>query len=87
MFIKIGGGLMLQLNVLTILETKNYSKYALYNKLNNIRALKGEKSLNYTNFQNMIKQKNRSVLYQDLDELCEALDCDISDLLTRVNDN
>ena len=78
---------MLQLNVLTILETKNYSKYALYNKLNNIRALKGEKSLNYTNFQNMIKQKNRSVLYQDLDELCEALDCDISDLLTRVNDN
>ena len=87
MFIKIGGGLMLQLNVLTILETKNYSKYALFNKLNNIRALKGEKSLNYTNFQNMIKQKNRSVLYQDLDELCEALDCDISDLLTRVNDN
>lgn len=78
---------MLQLNVLTILETKNYSKYALFNKLNNIRALKGEKSLNYTNFQNMIKQKNRSVLYQDLDELCEALDCDISDLLTRVNDN
>ena len=40
--------------------------------------------MNYTNFLNMIQQKNKSVLYQDLDELCEALDCDISELLTLV---
>ena len=55
----------------------------LFNKLNNIRAKKGEKLLNYTNFQNMINQNNKSVLYQDLDELCDALECEISDLLTR----
>ena len=54
------------------------------NKLNNIRSLKGESIMNYTNFLNMIQQKNKSVLYQDLDELCEALDCDISELLTLV---
>ena len=36
-----------------------------------------------TRFLNMIKQNNKSVLYQDLDELCEALECNISDLLTR----
>ena len=78
---------MLQLNALDLLKSKGFSKYALFNKLNNIRAVKGEKLLNYTNFQNMINQKNKSVLYQDLDELCEALDCDISDLLTRINDN
>lgn len=77
---------MLQLNALDLLKSKGFSKYALYNKLNNIRALKGEKSLNYTNFQKIIKQANKSVLYQDLDELCEALECDISDLLTRVAD-
>ena len=34
-------------------------------------------------FLNIINQVNKSVLYQDLDELCEALECDISDLLTR----
>lgn len=74
---------MLKLNVLTLLESKGYTKYKLFNKLNNIRAKKGEKLLNYTNFQNMILQKNKSVLYQDLDELCDALECEISDLLTR----
>lgn len=78
---------MLQLNALDLLKSKGFTKYALFNKLNNIRAVKGEKLLNYTNFQNMINQKNKSVLYQDLDELCEALECDISDLLTRINDN
>lgn len=78
---------MLQLNALDLLESKGYTKYALFNKLNNIRAIKGEKFLNYTNFQNMINQNNKSILYQDLDELCEALECDISDLLTRINDN
>ena len=41
--------------------------------------------MNYTNFLNMINQNNKSVLYQDLDELCEALECDISDLLKRTN--
>ena len=78
---------MLQLNALDLLKSKGFTKYALFNKLNNIRAVKGEKLLNYTNFQKIINQKNKSVLYQDLDELCEALECDISDLLTRINDN
>lgn len=78
---------MLQLNALDLLKSKGFTKYALFNKLNNIRAIKGEKLLNYTNFQNMINQNNKSILYQDLDELCEALDCEISDLLTRINDN
>lgn len=77
---------MLQLNVITLLETKGLTKYALFNKLNNIRAVRGEKLLNYTNFQNIINQNNKSVLYQDLDELCDALDCKITDLLTRVPD-
>lgn len=77
---------MLKLNVLALLERKGYTKYALFNKLNNIRALKGEKLMNYTNFQNMINQVNKSVLYQDLDELCDALECDISDLLTKIQD-
>lgn len=75
---------MLKLNVIELLNTKGYTKYQLFNKLNNIRSLKGESVMSYTNFSNMIQQKNKSVLYQDLDELCEALECDISELLTLV---
>ena len=75
---------MLKLNVIELLDNRGYTKYQLFNKLNNIRSLKGESVMNYTNFSNMIQQKNKSVLYQDLDELCEALECDISELLTLV---
>ena len=75
---------MLKLNVIELLDNRGYTKYQLFNKLNNIRSLKGENIMNYTNFLNMIQQKNKSVLYQDLDELCEALECDISELVTLV---
>lgn len=74
---------MLKLNAIQLLEQKKLTKYKLFNKLNTIRASKGEPLMNYTNFLNIINQENKSVLYQDLDELCEALECDISDLLTR----
>lgn len=78
---------MLKLNAIQLLEQKELTKYKLFNKLNTIRASKGEPLMNYTNFLNMISQENKSVLYQDLDELCEALDCDISDLLIRDTTN
>lgn len=78
---------MLKLNAIQLLEQKKLTKYKLFNKLNTIRASKGEPLMNYTNFLNMINQENKSVLYQDLDELCEALECDISDLLTRDTSN
>lgn len=78
---------MLKLNAIHLLEQRGLTKYKLFNKLNTIRASKGEPLMNYTNFLNMINQENKSVLYQDLDELCEALECDISDLLTRNTSN
>jgi DNA-binding Xre family transcriptional regulator len=74
---------MLKLNVIKIMEEKSITKYKLFNQLNSIRVSKAEKLMNYSNFLNMIQQNNKSVLYQDLDELCEALECDISELLTR----
>lgn len=78
---------MLKLNAIQLLEQKELTKYKLFNKLNTIRASKGEPLMNYTNFLHMINQDNKSVLYQDLDELCEALECDISDLLIRYTTN
>ena len=78
---------MLKLNAIQLLEQKELTKYKLFNKLNTIRASKGEPLMNYTNFLHMINQDNKSVLYQDLDELCEALECNISDLLIRDTTN
>ena len=74
---------MIKWNALTLLERNKTTKYQLYNKLNNIRAKKGEPLLNYTNFQNIINQANKSITFQDIDELCEAFDCNVKDLLTR----
>lgn len=74
---------MLKLNAIEIMGKKGITKYELFNKLNQIRAVNAGKLMNYTNFQNIINQANASVLYQDLDQLCEALDCDISELLIR----
>ncbi len=62
---------MIKLNALTLLERNKTTKYQLYNKLNNIRAKKGE------------SLPNISITFQDIDELCEAFDCNVKDLLTR----
>ena len=74
---------MLTLNAVKLLNDKGITKYKLFNELNTIRSKKGEKLMNYTNFLNIINQKNKSVLYQDLDELCDALNCEINELLIR----
>lgn len=74
---------MIKLNAIKLMEEKDLTKYKLFNRLNTLRASKGEKLMNYTNFLNIINQKNISILYQDIDELCEALECNISELLTK----
>ena len=76
----------LKLNALELMKNKKITNYELFNKLNNIRVKNGGKLMNYTNFLNVIKQNNKSVLYQDLAELCEALDCEIQDLLILVKE-
>lgn len=38
---------MLKLNAIKLLEDKGYTKYKLFNKLNTIRSIKGEKLMNY----------------------------------------
>lgn len=74
---------MLKLKTIDIMNERGITKYQLFNLINNIRAKKGEPLMNYTNFLNVINQKNKSVLYQDLDEMCEALNCKINQLLIR----
>lgn len=73
---------MIVLNVVEILEKQRHSKYWLFNKLNELRSSKGTGLLSYTNFQNIINQKNQSIKYSDINDLCISLDCTINDLLT-----
>ncbi len=66
---------MFRLRVLEILKEKNKTKYWLYNQMN----------MSYQNFNKMITNKTRSIKYENLELLCEILECDIGDLFERKN--
>lgn len=68
---------MIELNVLEILDKKNKSKYWLFNELNNISPM------SYTNYNNLIKNKNKSIKYENIDKLCKILNCEPNDLFKK----
>ena len=68
---------MVVLNVNNILKSKKKSKYWLFNEMNNIGTI------SYSNFNNMLEMKTKSIKYENIDKLCKILDCEISDLLKR----
>jgi len=69
---------MLQLNVLEILKKQNKSKHWLFNQLNNI------KPISYTNFNNIITNKTKSIKYDNIESLCNILNCQPNDLFTKT---
>ena len=69
---------MLQLNVLNILKNQNKSKYWLFNQLNII------KPISYTNFNNLISNKTKSIKYENIELLCNILNCEPNDLFTKT---
>lgn len=68
---------MIELNVLEILDKKNKSKYWLFNELNNISPM------SYTNYNNLIKNKTKSIKYENIDKLCKILNCEPNDLFKK----
>ena len=74
---------MIKLNVIEILEKKGKTKYWLFNQINNSRSKSGNTLISYTNFQNLVEQKSQSIRYDNIEELCQILQCEISDLLKR----
>lgn len=71
---------MITLNVKQILEKKKKSKYWLFNELNNI------KSMSYTNFNSLVEQKTKSIKYDNIENLCKVLKCDVADLISIKSD-
>lgn len=68
---------MIKLNVLTLLEKKHKSKYWLFNELNAI------KPISYTNFNAIVTNKTKSIKYENIENLCNILDCNIEDLFYK----
>ena len=68
---------MLQLNVEHLLEQKGKTKYWLWKRTN----------LTYTNFDNLIKNRTKSIRYANLEKLCAALECTPNDLFIEVDES
>lgn len=58
---------MIELNVKALLEKKEKSKYCLFNELNNIGTI------SYSNFNNMVENKTKSIKYENISKLCKIL--------------
>lgn len=61
---------MVRLDVLTILEKRQKTKYWLYKQL----------GMSYQNFNNMVNNKTKSISYENIDALCQILECTPNEL-------
>lgn len=68
---------MLRLNVDNLLKKNNKSRYWLYNQLNIVSPI------SYTNFLNMIDNRTKSIKYENIEKLCNILDCTPNDLFIK----
>ena len=67
---------MVELNVLPLLEKQGRTKYWLYRQLN----------MSYQNFSRMIRNETKSIRYENIEILCQVLECTPTDLFVFVDD-
>ena len=67
-----GAYLMIKLDVLRILEEQGKTKYWLYRQL----------GMSYQNFSRMINNETKSIQYENIEAMCQLLNCTPNDLLT-----
>lgn len=61
---------MIKLNVLYLLEKKGKTKYWLYKQL----------GMSYQNFSKMINNQTASIRYNNIEAICQLLECTPNDL-------
>ena len=71
---------MVKLNVLEVLQNKGKSKYWLFNQLNQID------NISYTNFNNIVANKTKSIKYENIEKFCKILECEPNDLFKIEKD-
>lgn len=61
---------MVELNVIELLKKKGKTKYWLFNQL----------EMSYTNFNNIVMNRTKSIKYENIEKFCKILDCKPNDL-------
>jgi putative transcriptional regulator len=61
---------MLKLDVLSLLERRGKTKYWLYKQL----------GMSYQNFNRMIQNETKSIRYENIEALCQLLECTPNEL-------
>ena len=67
---------MIKLNALELLEKSGHTRYCLYKQL----------GMSYQNFNRMINNQTKSIQYQNIEALCQLLECTPNDLFVFVDD-
>jgi len=65
-----GRYLMIQLDVLRLLQEQGKSKYWLYKQL----------GMSYQNFSKMVNNETKSIRYENIEAMCQLLNCTPNDL-------
>ncbi len=66
---------MIKLNVLSLLEKQNKTKYWLNKQL----------GMSYQNFNRMVNNETKSIRYENIEALCFLLDCTPNDLFIFID--
>ena len=67
---------MVTLNALALLERKGKTKYCLYQQL----------GMSYQNFSKMVNNQKKSIRYENIETLCQLLDCTPNELFTFTDE-
>jgi len=67
---------MLKLNVIELLEEKGRTKYWLYKQL----------GMSYQNFSRMINNETCSIKYENIEAMCQLLECTPNELFVFTDD-
>ena len=67
---------MIKLNVLELLEKKGKTTYWLYKQM----------GMSYQNFTKMIRNETKSIRYENIEALCQILECTPNELF-RITDD
>lgn len=67
---------MLRLRISELLEENGHTKYWLYKQM----------GLSYQNLNNIIENRTKAIKFENLEKLCDILECSIEDLFEFIPD-
>lgn len=67
---------MLRLRVMELLQEQGHTKYWLFKQMD----------MSYTNYDNLIKNRTRSIRFDTLEKLQQSLECSLDELFEKVPD-